>query len=185
MRTVSKYISAAVALIAVAIVLILVFHKTYNMENSTTTTPETLRLTSSVFSEMSVIPDIYTCKGENINPPLNIHDVDPRAKSLVLVLEDPDTPIGMFNHWVKFNIPPETTIIEEGKEPPGVAGVGSSGNLTYKGPCPPSGTHRYFFRIISLDTELPLAEGASKDEVLNASTGHILQEGQLIGLYSK
>jgi Raf kinase inhibitor-like YbhB/YbcL family protein len=155
------------------------------MQNSTTTSVQTLAITSSAFKDMELIPKKYSCDGDNTNPPLEIHDVDVNAKSLVLIMEDPDAPHGTFDHWIKFNIPPDTIIIEEGKEPQGVAGLGTKGTLTYHGPCPPSGSHRYVFRIISLDTEIPLAEGASKNDIEHMMAGHILQESQLIGLYSR
>lgn len=151
---------------------------------------EDIILTSSVFEHNGSIPSKYTCDGEDINPSLSISGVDESAKSLVLIMEDPDVPKhlredGMWDHWIKFNIPVDTTVIEEGKEPVGISGVGTSGNLEYHGPCPPDGEHRYIFILYSLDTELDLKEGVTKEAVHNAMSGHILQKGELIGLYSR
>jgi Raf kinase inhibitor-like YbhB/YbcL family protein len=152
---------------------------------------ETLHLTSPVFSEGEQIPKKYTCQGENMSPPLEINGTDPLAASLVLIMEDPDVPLelradGMFDHWVKFNIPPTTKNIEEGKEPEGSAGLTTAGTPTYVGPCPPSGEHRYFFKLFSLDTVLDLEHGtATKKDLEAAMEGHIMQTAELIGLYKK
>jgi hypothetical protein len=131
------------------------------------------------------MPARFTCDGENINPSLEISGVPNEANSLALIMDDPDAPGGTWVHWVKWNIPPKTRMIGEGQEPAGVSGKGSGGKLSYAGPCPPSGTHRYFFKIYALDTELNLAEGATKENVLNALAGHIVGEGELVGLYSR
>jgi len=154
---------------------------------SATMTPatSTLKLTSSAFAEGGMIPAVYSCTGGNINPPLSIAGVPPVAQSLVLILEDPDAPVGIWDHWVVFNIDPKTIAIAEGKEPDGTAGMGSSGKVTYQGPCPPSGTHRYIFTVYALNTMLALPNGASKNEVVHAMNGHVIGEGQLTGRYSK
>ncbi|MDP2641007.1 MAG: YbhB/YbcL family Raf kinase inhibitor-like protein [Candidatus Yanofskybacteria bacterium] len=149
-----------------------------------------MKLISSAFGHNEQIPGKYTCEGEDINPPLEIHNVPDSAKSLVLIMEDPDVPKhlradGMWDHWVKFNIPPATKMIPEGEEPEGVSGAGTSGNLGYHGPCPSNREHRYFFQVYALDEELPLREGAAKRDVEAAMAGHILEEAVLIGLYEK
>lgn len=149
-----------------------------------------MELSSSQFANNSRIPRKYTCEGEDINPPLMIGDIPEGTKSLVLIMDDPDVPKhlrgdGMWDHWVKFNIPPTTTDIGEGAEPNGVSGQGTSGNLKYHGPCPPDREHRYVFKLYAIDMELSLAEGASKKEVEQAMAGHILGEATLIGLYEK
>lgn len=146
---------------------------------------EQLTLTSSSFEHNGKIPSRHTCDGEGISPSLQIGNVDPNAKSLVLIMDDPDAPAGVWDHWVKFNIASSTTMIEEGTEPQGISGVGTSGNRDYFGPCPPDGEDRYFFKLYSLDTELDLAEGSTKKEVESAMEEHILQQTELIGLYER
>ena len=149
-----------------------------------------LSLTSSVFEHLGNIPVRYTCDGAKVNPPLSISGISPEAKSLVLIMKDPDVPKtaradGMWNHWIKFNLPPTLTIIKEGQDPGGVSGINTSGNLKYVPPCPPDREHRYFFYLYSLDTMLDLKEGATKAEVLSAIEGHILQKTELMGLYNR
>lgn len=148
-------------------------------------TMENLSLTSTTFTEGGMIPSQYTCDGANINPPMSISGVPKEAKSLVLIMDDPDAPRGTWDHWVKFNISPTTTAVEEGKEPEGASGVGSSGNRSYKGPCPPDREHRYFFKLYALDTVLDAPEGSSKQKVEEAMQGHILQLTELMGRYDR
>ena len=149
-----------------------------------------MKLTSSAFEHATPIPKDYTCDGKNINPPLTITDVPDDAKSLVLIMEDPDVPKhlrsdGMWDHWVIFNIPPDTRHIPEGQEPPGVHGRGTAGNTSYHGPCPPDREHRYFFKLYALDAMLDLEEGASKHEVELQMNAHILEQKELIGFYHR
>ena len=149
-----------------------------------------VKLTSPVFSNNSAIPGMYTCDGQNISPPLLIADAPPAAKSLALLMDDPDVPKsiradGMWDHWVVFNIPPATTSIPEGKSPPGVKGKNTSGKLAYAGPCPPDKEHRYFFKLYALDSTLALREGTSKAEVERAMEGHILAKAELMGRYKR
>jgi len=151
---------------------------------------QTLTLTSLVFKNNGNIPSKYTCDGENINPPLEISGVDEKAQSLVLIMEDPDVPKfvredGMWNHWLKFNIPVSTTEIKEGLEPDGLSGLTTSKTLKYGGPCPPDREHRYFFKLYSLDIILPLENGVTKKEMELAMKNHILQKAVLIGLYTR
>ncbi len=140
-----------------------------------------MQLTSSAFSDNGAIPSKYTCDGEDMNPPLIISNAPAAARSLVLIMDDPDAPAGVWDHWVVFNIPPETNEIKEGREPDGVHGKGTSGNLEYHGPCPPDREHRYFFKLYALDGELDLAEGVSKTEVEAAMAGRVVAEAQLMG----
>jgi len=156
-----------------------------NINNNQDQLMDTLKLTSSAFEHNGKIPSMYTCDGEGINPKLKIEGVDENAKSLVLIMDDPDAPSGVWDHWVKFNIATSTTEINEASEPDGVAGVGTSGNKEYLPPCPPDREHRYFFKLFSLDTELELEEGATKKEVESAMKDHILQQAELIGLYER
>ncbi len=143
-----------------------------------------MKISSTAFEHNQTIPVKYTCKGQDINPPLQISDVPSGTKSLVLINDDPDAPGGMWIHWVIFNIAPDTKEIRENSIP-GLQGSNDFGRNDYGGPCPPSGTHRYFYKIYALDTALPLKEGGSKVQVEKAMRGHILAQAELIGLYKK
>ena len=149
-----------------------------------------MKLTSPAFDHEGKIPSKYTCDGENINPALTISDLPSEAKSLVLIMDDPDVPKhlredGMWDHWVVFNIPISVRDIKEGEEPVGTHGSGTSGNLNYFGPCPPDREHRYFFKLYALDTELDLAEKATKQQVEKAMEGHVLEKAELMGRYER
>jgi len=141
-------------------------------------------LSSPAFSNQEAIPEKYSCDGKDINPPLRIEDVPDGAESLVLIVDDPDAPNGTFDHWVVYNIPPNTSGIEEDSIP-GIQGGNDFGKQNYGGPCPPSGTHRYFFKVYALDEKLDLPEGASKEEVQQEMKDHVLADVQLLGHYSK
>lgn len=138
---------------------------------------------SSVFEKNKLIPSKYTCDGENINPPLTVEGVPEKAKSLALIIEDPDAPAGLFIHWLIWNLPVAGTIEEHSA--PGTEGLNSSKKRGYSGPCPPSGTHRYFFKVYALDTKLNVATLSEKEDVETAMQGHILAQGELMGLYRK
>ena len=145
-----------------------------------------LKLTSSAFQHNGAIPDKYTCKGEDVNPPLAIENIPNGTKSLVLIVDDPDAPMGTWVHWVVWNIAPSTSDIAENSVPAGaVLGSNDFGRLDYGGPCPPSGTHRYFFKLYALDMMLELEEGATKGEVEQTMEGHVLAQTSLMGTYSK
>lgn len=145
-----------------------------------------MKLLSSAFAQQQQIPDRYTCRGENVNPPLQFLEVPESAKSLVLIVDDPDAPGGTWVHWVVFNMEPRTLGIEENKKATsGIEGVNSFGNIQYSGPCPPSGTHRYFFRLYALDTLLDFTKSVDKEAVEKAMQGHILDQAELVGLVSK
>jgi hypothetical protein len=143
-----------------------------------------LLVKSSAFEPNKQIPKKYTCDGNNINPPLTLEDVPKEAKTLVLIMDDPDAPMGTFDHWVTWNIPASTTKIGE-HSVPGVEGLNGGRRQGYTGPCPPSGTHRYFFKVYALDTELNLSAKSTKRDVEKAMQGHILAKGELIGLYHR
>ena len=143
-----------------------------------------LSVTSPAFENNKPIPVKYTCDGANINPPLTIEDVPEETKALVLIVDDPDAPMGTFDHWVVWNIQPTTRRIEENTVP-GTEGISTSRKHAYGGPCPPYGTHRYFFKVYALDTQLDLKSNSSKRDVEKAMKGHILAEGELMGLYSR
>ncbi|MEX1028340.1 MAG: YbhB/YbcL family Raf kinase inhibitor-like protein [Candidatus Paceibacterota bacterium] len=138
-----------------------------------------LVLQSPAFSAGGEIPAQYSCDGENSNPPFTINGVDALARSLVLMMDDPDAPGGSYDHWLVYDISPEATEIKEGREPSGTLGVGTSGKLGYYGPCPPGERHRYVFTLYALDTVLGLPEGMGKEEVMEAMTGNVLQKTEL------
>jgi hypothetical protein len=142
-----------------------------------------MKLSSPEFENNAMIPKRFTCQGEDINPPLIIEGVPEGARSLALIVDDPDAPMGTWVHWVVFNIPIVSKIEEDSI--PGRQGVNDFGRKSYGGPCPPFGTHRYFFKIYALDTELNLHEGIDKDSLERAMQGHILGKAELIGLYKK
>ena len=144
-----------------------------------------MKLSSPAFEHNQGIPPEYTCDGADTSPELNIQDIPENTKSLVLINDDPDAPVGTWDHWIVFNIPPTTKNIEKGKQPQGVGGKNSWGRTGYGGPCPPSGTHRYFFKLYALDAELDLAGGSSKGEIENAMGGHVIDQVELIGTYKK
>jgi Raf kinase inhibitor-like YbhB/YbcL family protein len=144
---------------------------------------EPLRVTSSAFKSNGTIPKKYTCDGIDVNPPLSIEGLPKQTESLVLIVDDPDAPRGTWVHWVVWNIPPLRVIQEDSV--PGTEGVNDFQRHSYGGPCPPSGTHRYFFKVYALDTKLQLGQNAGKRDVEKAMEGHILAMGELVGLYSR
>lgn len=147
---------------------------------------EELRITSPAFSHNGQIPAKYTADGADINPPLVFAGVSSQAKSLVLIVDDPDAPVGVYDHWVVFNIPPSVREVAEGAVPAGaVQGKNSSGGNRYIGPAPPSGMHRYFFKLYELSSELDLDESATKQVVLDALQPVLLGQAELIGTYSR
>ncbi len=148
-----------------------------------------ISIISPAFDDFGAMPAKFTCDGENVSPPLQISYIPAGAKSIALILDDPDAPGGTWVHWVKFNLPIGRQVsltIEEGKEPSGISGAGTAGNLSYQGPCPPPGApHRYRFNVYALDTPLPFPEGSLAAELEKAIAGHLLGQGTLTGLYSR
>lgn len=153
-------------------------------EASQTTTETGMQLTSSAFEHEGVIPERYTCDGADVSPPLTLSDVPSAAVTFVLVMDDPDAPGGVWDHWIAYDIPTDTAI-PEAVGSLGTPGKNSWGRTDYGGPCPPSGTHRYFFSVYALDTNLGLGPGVDKAQVLDALTGHVLAEATLMGRYSR
>jgi len=144
-----------------------------------------ISITSPFFHAGGDIPAKFTCNGTNVSPELQISSVPNEAKSLVLIVDDPDAPRGLFTHWIVWNIDPKTTRMAENSAPTaGVQGINDFGKRNYGGPCPPSGTHRYFFKIFALDTKLELKPGARRAELDAAMRGHTLAQGELMGRYS-
>jgi Raf kinase inhibitor-like YbhB/YbcL family protein len=139
---------------------------------------------SSAFENNQLIPVKYTCDGDDVNPPLTIEGVPEGTKSLVLIVDDPDAPSGIWNHWVVWNIPPGARKIEENTVP-GTEGISTSRKHAYGGPCPPYGTHRYFFKVYALDAKLDLTANSTKKNVEKAMESHMLAEGELMGLYRR
>lgn len=152
---------------------------------NTSNSPQHMKLTSSAFGHGAIIPKEFTCDGQNASPPLDIAGVPAEAKSLVIILEDPDAPrAGGFDHWVMWNIPPLTASVLRNASPTGATvGVNDAGTNAYTGPCPPSGTHHYHFKIFALDTTLTLPAASKKASVVLAMDGHILDRGELMGTY--
>jgi Raf kinase inhibitor-like YbhB/YbcL family protein len=144
-----------------------------------------MKITSSAFQDGGNIPSKFTCDGGDASPPLQIADVPSGAKSVVLVVDDPDAPSGLFTHWMVWNISPQTNAIAEGTTPKGVHGTNDFGKSGYGGPCPPSGTHRYYFKIFALDRELDLPSGAKRRQLDAAMKGHVVAQGELMGRYSR
>ncbi len=150
-----------------------------------------MKLSSSAFAEGGMIPKQYTCDGADISPPLTWSDVPAGAKSLALICDDPDAPVGAWVHWVAFNLPPTATGLPEGiraeKQLPGggLQGTNSWKRAGYGGPCPPSGTHRYFFKLYALDITLTLGSSATAKDVQAAIKGHVLAEAQTMGRYAR
>jgi len=146
-------------------------------------TEKDLMVSSSAFNDGGNIPTKYTCEGEAINPPLKIDNIPQGAKSLAIIVEDPDAPNGTFDHWIAWNIPPESDIRENRNV--GVSGMNSAQKTGYYPPCPPSGIHRYYFYLFALDNDLDLKEGANKQQLKDAMKEHVMAIGVLMGRYEK
>ena len=152
-----------------------------------------ITITSEAFTNGQSIPAKYSCNGRNISPALTWTAPPDGTQSLALIMDDPDAPMGTWVHWVLYSIPAGTRSLTEdlpvsGKnvDPNAIyVGKNSSGKIGYDGPCPPSGTHRYFFKLYALDTTINLLPGASKEQVLKAMEGHILAQGELVGTFSR
>lgn len=142
-----------------------------------------LTISSAAFSQGGHIPKKYSCEGEDINPPLEISGFPKETKTLAIIVEDPDAPRGIFDHWVAWNIEPNEAITENANV--GSSGRNSFGKTGYGGPCPPSGSHRYYFKVYALDTRLDLAADSGKKQLQEAMEGHILASGELMGHYKK
>jgi Raf kinase inhibitor-like YbhB/YbcL family protein len=150
-----------------------------------------MKLTSSAFMENGPLPLDYTCDGADQSPPLQWNESPRNTRSFALIVDDPDAPGGTFVHWVLFNIPASVNSLEENQPAEEMLDNGASQgtndfkNLGYGGPCPPSGTHRYFFKLYALDEVLALKQGATKGDLLSAMKGHILAETQLVGTFQR
>jgi Raf kinase inhibitor-like YbhB/YbcL family protein len=149
-------------------------------------TMATLQITSPAFQNDGQIPRLYTCDGKDINPALVIAGVPQGTRSLALICDDPDAPVGIWVHWVVWNIDAGVKEIKENTVPSGaVQGINDFRKHAYGGPCPPSGTHRYFFKVYALDQMLQISPNSTKADLERAMKGHVLAEGQLVGLYQR
>ncbi len=150
-----------------------------------------MKITSSAFTEGAMIPRRYTCDAENVSPPLQWADAPAGVKTFALIADDPDAPAGTWIHWVAFNLPANSAGLPEGVKPQanveggGTQGTNSFRKIGYGGPCPPSGTHRYYFRLYALDSALSLKSDAGAREVQAAMKGHVLAEADLMGRYKR
>ena len=145
-----------------------------------------LSITSPAFLPGGMIPSKYTCDGADVSPPLLIGNVPEKTRSLALIVDDPDAPMGTWVHWVVWNIGADTSKIPENSVPPGaLQGTTDFRKQEYGGPCPPSGTHRYFFKLYALDSSPAAQAGATKAQVEEAMKGHVLAQAELIGRYRR
>lgn len=154
--------------------------------------PKAMKITCAAFTEGQIIPQKYTCEGQDISPPLKWTDAPSNTKSFALIADDPDAPNGTWVHWVLYDLPAAATELDENvtkaKQLPGGAkqGINDFGRTGYGGPCPPPGKpHRYYFKLYALDKMLDLKPGATKNDVFKVMQGHILAEGQLMGTYQR
>ena len=147
---------------------------------------DAIKISSAAFTQNGSIPEKYTCDGSDVSPPLMIENVPPEAKSLALIVDDPDAPAGTWVHWVVWNIDPATKEIKENSLPPGAQeGMSDFRKRGYGGPCPPGGTHRYFFKLYALDTMLTLGPNTTKALLEQAMKRHIVAQSELIGRYKR
>jgi len=150
-----------------------------------------IKITSPAFEEGGLIPAKYTCDGADVSPPLQWQGVPEGAQSIALISDDPDAPVGTWVHWVVYNLSADTKELAENIPADETLASGAKQGMTdfrrigYGGPCPPGGTHRYFFKIYALETKLDLPAGAKKTDLLKAMEGHIIGQGQLIGKYKR
>ncbi len=142
-----------------------------------------MKISSPDFENNGVLPSRFTCDGDDINPTLLIEGLPNGTKSLAIIVEDPDAPMGTWIHWVLYDIPVTSKILENSV--PGTEGFNDFRRNSYGGPCPPSGTHRYFFKVYAVDRMLNMRPGMKKSELLKAMGGHILGEAELVGLYKR
>ena len=162
-----------------------------NQSSSETKGGGAMDLISPAFGDGEMIPKKYTCDGADVSPPLEWSLVPSGTKSVALICDDPDAPMGTWVHWVYYDIPPETKRLPESIAPEkhtangGKQGINDFRKIGYGGPCPPGGTHRYFFKLYALDALLNLSPGATKKELLKAMEGHILGEAELMGKYKR
>lgn len=185
-----KFIIFLLLALAIALSLVLVLYQR-NSPNFTRQTNSqknsfTMKIISPAFTNNGKIPSKYTCDGEDVSPPLEFLEVPREAKSLVLIVDDPDAPGKTWVHWVVYNISPSTgKVLEDSIPQVGVLGKTDFDTLGYGGPCPPSGTHRYFFKLYAIKKGLDLSEGLNKQQILEKINESVIEQAQIIGLYSR
>ena len=171
---------------SISLLLIFAFIAAAGAQYSEGTAMAAMTITSPAFKNGDLIPSKFTCDGTDVNPALAISNVPPEAKSLALIMDDPDAPGGMWVHWVVWNIDPKTRDIGENSVPGGAKqGANDFRKTPYGGPCPPSGTHRYFFKLYALDALLDLGSGTAKGALEKAMKGHVLAQAELMGKYRR
>ena len=144
-----------------------------------------MKISSTAFENEGMIPEKYTCYGVNVNPPLKFEEIPEGTKSLALIVDDPDAPVGLWVHWLVWNIDPKTSEIQENSVPNGATqGTTSFGTVGYGGPCPPSGTHRYLFKIFALNTEIDLDSAGDKAALESRMEEHIIDKAMYMGKYT-
>jgi Raf kinase inhibitor-like YbhB/YbcL family protein len=153
-------------------------------ETTTTIEEADMEISSPAFNQGEAIPVKFSCDGEDVSPQLDISAIPEATTSLALILDDTDAPGGTWDHWIAYDIAPVGSIAE-GDDGIGTGGLNSWQMTGYGGPCPPSGTHRYFFKLYALDAELGLADGATKTDLTDAMKGHILAEAELLGVFTR
>jgi Raf kinase inhibitor-like YbhB/YbcL family protein len=158
-------------------------HHKLPVDQETAVTYKNIQVSCTAFKENEFIPRRYTCDGADISPSLNLDHVPEKAKTLAIIVDDPDAPAGTWVHWVIWNIPVTHHVKENLSR--GIRGLNDFGKTIYCGPCPPQGTHRYFFKVYALDCDLELPAGTRKADLEKAMSGHIIGFGELIGLYNK
>jgi Raf kinase inhibitor-like YbhB/YbcL family protein len=169
-----------------ALFILSAFSPAFSFHITEAGTMSTLTIASPAFKHNGSIPEKYTCDGADVNPPLVIEGAPPGAKSLALIVDDPDAPRGTWVHWVVWGMDPKTKEIKEESVPAGAKqGMNDFRKRNYGGPCPPSGTHRYFFKLYALDIAPELGPEATKAALEKAMTGHILAQAEIIGLYKR
>ncbi len=155
------------------------------MPDGNVSTTTDLQIVSPAFRDGAAIPIQYTCRGQNVNPPLNFISVPSGTRSLTLIMHDPEAPVGDYVHWIVWDIPASTETVAVNSVPVGaVQGLNSNGQNGYIGPCPPSGTHRYMFELYTLDSNLSLPANTTRDQLVKAMQGHVIEQHTLTGLFS-
>ncbi len=191
-RATSRLIAGELSVFAFALCLFVFANSIHSLAGEMEGGMGVMNITSMAFAEGEVIPKKHTCDGEDVSPELSWEGVPGGAKSLVMICDDPDAPVGTWVHWVLFGIKPDASGLPEGV-PDGESildgathGRNDFGNLGYGGPCPPPGpAHRYYFKLYAVDVEPSLGAGATMADVMQAIDGHILAEGQLMGRYGR
>ena len=179
-----------VLILIFVIMIISVVTTWYFLQNNSIQKSMPLTITSPAFENNGRIPSRFTCDGDNISPEIIFSGTPEDTKSLAFTLEDPDVPHtirpdGIWDHWVVWNIPPDTRRVGEGSTPPGVMGMTTDKKMRYTGPCPPDREHRYIFTLYALNSTLALPEGSTKEELLAALAPYVLETAQLVGRYAR